>query len=72
MKRLYPGGPAVRYCVTQYRNGLFDSVLSGMGKNRGTLNSGHSRRAAFRHAAALRAEPWRARAGLTYRVEFTV
>lgn len=58
-----------RYVVAQYRNGIFDSVLSGMGKNRGTWDAEHSRRAAQRHARALRAEQWRARAGLSYRVE---
>lgn len=58
-----------RYHVVQYRNDVFDSVISGMGRNRGTLDAEHSRRAAQRHTAALRAEPWRATAGLTYRVE---
>lgn len=58
-----------RFCVVQYRRGAFDAVLSGMGRNRGTWDSDHSRRAAQRHASQLRAEPWRARAGLSYRVE---
>lgn len=56
------------YQVAQYRNGLFDCIISGMGKNRGTLDSDHSRQSAYRHAAALRIEPWRAKSGLTYRV----
>lgn len=60
-----------RYHVAQYRHGKFDGVMSGMGKNRGTLDAEHSRRAAQRHAQALRAEPWRAQAGLTYKVETT-
>ena len=60
---------ATRYCVVQYRHGKFDGIMSGMGKNRGTLDSDHSRRSAYRHAAALRAESWRTRAGLSYRVE---
>lgn len=56
------------YQVAQYRNGIFDCILSGMGKNRGTWDSTHSRRAAQRHAADLRREPWRERSGLSYRV----
>jgi hypothetical protein len=56
------------YQVGQYRNGLFDCILSGMGKNRGTWDSTHSKTAAYRHAAQLRKEAWRARAGLSYRV----
>lgn len=55
--------------VVQYRNGRFDAVMSGMGRNRGTLDSEHSQRTAQRHARQLRAELWRARAGLSYRVE---
>jgi hypothetical protein len=58
-----------QYEVIQYRNGQWDAIMSGMGKNRGKLESQHSRRAAQRHAAALRAEPWRAIAGLSYKVE---
>ena len=61
-----------QWCVVQYRHGVFDAVMSGMGKNRGTLDSDHSRRSAQRHAAALRADnvnQWRTDAGLTYRVE---
>ena len=57
------------YHVVQYRRGAFDAVVSGMGRNRGTLDAAHSRRAAQRHAAALRREPWRAQTGLSYRVE---
>lgn len=57
------------FVVVQYRNGAFDCVLSGMGRNRGTLDATHSRRSAQRHAQQLRLEPWRSRAGLTYRVE---
>jgi len=63
---------ATRYCVVQYRNGAFDCILSGMGKNRGTLDSDHSRRSAQRHARMLRMDnvnEWRTRAGLSYRVE---
>lgn len=60
---------ANRYNVVQYRNGQWDAIVSGMGKNRGTWDSDHSRSAAYRHAAELRAEPWRERAGLSYRVE---
>ena len=58
-----------RYNVVQYKNGRWHSVMSGMGKNRGTWDADHSRSAAYRHAAELRAEPWRAAAGLSYRVE---
>lgn len=61
-----------RFIVVQYRHGSFDSVMSGMGKNRGTWDADHSRSAAFRHAADLRRESWRVQAGLTYRVERTV
>ena len=57
------------YQVVQYRNGKVDAVMSGMGKNRGTLDSMHSRSAAYRHAASMRKEEWRKRAGLSYRVE---
>lgn len=60
-----------RFHVVQYRRGQFDGVMSGMGRHRGTWDADHSRRQAQRHAAALRAEPWRTRAGLTYRVEPT-
>lgn len=60
-----------RYCVMQYRNGKPDSVVSGLGRHAGTWSSDHSRRQAQRHAADLRREPWRERAGLTYRVEPT-
>jgi len=58
-----------RYHVVQYRHGTFDAIVSGMGRHRGTWDSDHSRRAAQRHARQLRAEPWRGRAGLAYRVE---
>lgn len=64
-RTLKPG----QWHVVQYRHGVFDGVMSGMGKNRGTLDSDHSRRSAQRHAKALRAEEWRGRAGLSYRVE---
>ncbi len=60
-----------RFHVVQYRAGRFDGIVSGMGRHRGTLDSDHSRRQAQRHAADLRREPWRARAGLSYRVEPT-
>lgn len=56
------------YQVGQYRHGIFDCIMSGMGKNKGTLDSDHSRRSAYRHAAVLRGELWRTRAGLSYRV----
>lgn len=59
------------YQVGQYRYGIFECILSGMGKNRGTLDSTHSRRTAQRHAARLRADNvngWRTAAGLSYRV----
>jgi hypothetical protein len=56
------------YQVGQYRHGIFEAIVSGMGKNRGKLDSTHSRTAAYRHARALRSEQWRACAGLSYRV----
>lgn len=44
-----------RYQVVQYAaNGNFMSIISGMGKNRGTWDSDHSRSAAYRHAAQCR------------------
>jgi len=58
----------MQYQVAQYRNGVFHAILSGMGRNRGTLDSRHGRSAAYRHARELRAEQWRSRAGLTYKV----
>lgn len=58
-----------RYIVVQYRHGKFDAVMSGMGKNKNTLDIDHSRSAAYRHARGLRNEHWRKLAGLTYKVE---
>ena len=58
----------MKYEVGQYRNGLFEGVISGMGKNRGTWDTTHGRSAAYRHARELRAEQWRSLAGLTYKV----
>jgi len=55
--------------VIQYRDGKFDAVMSGMGRNRGTLESAHTKRTAQRHAQQLRSENWRKTAGLSYRVE---
>lgn len=60
---------STQYNIVQYRNGERDCILSGAGKNRGTWDAGHSRSAAYRIAAELRREPWRATAGLSYRVE---
>lgn len=60
---------AARYVVVQYRRGAFDAVMAGMGRHRGTWDADHSRSAAYRHAAELRAEPWRKLASLSYRVE---
>lgn len=57
------------FVVMQYRNGIPDAVVSGCGRHRGTWDSNHSRRTAYRHAAKLTAERWRANQGLTYRVE---
>ena len=56
------------YQVAQYRNGVFDCILSGLGRHRGTLNSTHSRSCAYRHAKDLASEPWRKISGLTYKV----
>ena len=58
-----------KYCVVQKRNGIFDGVLSGMGKNKNTLDSGHSRSSAYFHKKELEKEIWRKRSGLTYSVE---
>ena len=57
-----------KYCVVQNRNGKFDKVLSGMGKNKNTLDSGHSRSAAYFHKKELEKEIWRKQSGLTYTV----
>lgn len=57
------------FCVVQYRNGKFDSVLSGMGKNKNTLDSTHSRSSAYYHKKELEKELWRKTSGLTYKVE---
>jgi len=43
-----------RYCVVAYVAGRFAGVMSGMGRNRGTWDSDHSRRAARKHARELR------------------
>lgn len=58
-----------QFVVVQKREGKFDCVLSGMGRNKGTLDATHSRRSAQRHAQQLRKEEWRKTAGLTYHVE---
>ena len=58
----------MRYQVAQYRNGIFDGVLSGLGKNRGTWDSTHGRSCAYRHAKDLASEQWRKISGLTYKV----
>lgn len=59
--------------VVQYTTaGKFVTVISGMGKNKGTWDSSHSRSAAYRHASQLRTcdEPWLK--GFVYKVEQTV
>lgn len=44
-----------RYNVVQRTpTGEFVAVVSGMGRNRGTWDSDHSRSAAYRHARTLR------------------
>lgn len=54
------------YQVVQYTHGgQFRAVISGLGRNRGTWDSCHSRRTARRHAKRLRAE----HPGFAYRVE---
>jgi hypothetical protein len=40
--------------VVMYRNGQRVGAVSGMGKNRGTLDSAHSRSAAFHYARICR------------------
>ena len=57
------------YIVVQYRHGKFDGVLSGMGKNKNTLDTTHSRSAAYFHKKELEKENWRKVSGLTYKVE---
>lgn len=55
--------------VARFQNGAFVCIVSGMGKNRGTWDSVHSRNAAYRHARQLRAEhPHLAAIGTEYRV----
>jgi hypothetical protein len=58
-----------KFCVVQYRYGKFDGVLSGMGKNKNTLDSTHSRSSAYYHKKELEKEPWRKTIGLSYKVE---
>ena len=44
-----------RYEVTKRApDGTFLGIVSGMGRNRGTWDSDHSRSAAYRHARTLR------------------
>ena len=43
------------YSVVKYtKSGKFVATISGMGRNKGTLDHSHSKRTAQRHAAALR------------------
>ena len=57
------------YQVARYQSGHFVCIVSGLGKNRGTWDSVHSRSAAYRHARKLRAKhPALAGLGLSYRV----
>lgn len=45
------------YAVCKYStNGAFIGIVSGMGRNRGTWDSQHSKRTAQRYAALLRKE----------------
>lgn len=54
-----------QFHIIRYVKGHFDSVISGCGRNKGTLDSTHSKRSAQRHAKALRiAQP-----GFEFRVE---
>ncbi len=53
------------YKVVEYQNGKFSAVISGMGKNKNTWDSCHSRSAGYRHAAILRKE----NPDKTYKVE---
>jgi hypothetical protein len=52
------------YHVEQFKVGRFVAVVAGLGRNRGTWDSSHSRSAAYRHARRLNRE----RDGYTYRV----
>jgi len=53
------------YCVVAYGGMQFVGVIAGMGSNRGTWDSSHSRRTAQRHARNLRRE----RPDQSFRVE---
>ena len=41
------------YNVVEYKNGDWNAVVSGLGKNRGTWDSAHSRSSAYRLAKQL-------------------
>ena len=46
----------MKYYVVRYQHGQFDSVMAGLGRNRRTWDTAHSRRTAQRHATSLRKE----------------
>lgn len=46
-----------RFHIVRYtRDGKFDAVMAGCGRNRSTWDTGHSKSAAYKHAATLRVE----------------
>lgn len=55
----------MRYNIVRYKDGQFDGVMAGCGRNAGTWDSDHSRSSAYRQAAKLRVE----QPGYTYKVE---
>jgi hypothetical protein len=54
-----------RYQVIRYEEGRIVGVMAGLGRNRGTWDSSHSKSAAYRHARQLN----QARDGYTYRTQ---
>ena len=55
------------YYVVQYNNGQFDSVISGLGRNRGKWEAMHTERTANKYAKQLNQE--NTIAGISYKVE---
>ena len=51
------------YEVNRYKDGRFVGTMAGLGRNKGTWDSSHSKSAAYRHARELNQE----RDGYTYR-----
>ena len=55
------------YYVVQYNNGQFDSVISGLGRNKGKWEAMHTKRTADKYAKQLNKE--NNTEGVVYKVE---